>query len=122
MVPYSLSKVLTICLAIGLVLRDLEFTQTVLGEQAAESSVPRYLRSSRLVWAHTNALLQTCNNIQANLQMIQEERLTPAIEQVSLELEEEEVIPSEVVSPPEEQEQRPKEKKMRRGKVKAPPR
>jgi hypothetical protein len=119
MVPYPLSKVLTVCLGIGLVLRDLKFTQATLGEQEAECGAPGYLRSSKLVWAHTNALLHTCNNIQANLQMIQEEIMTPGIEQVELEQEEGQIIPSQVVFLSEEQDQRPR-KKIRKEKMVAP--
>jgi hypothetical protein len=71
MVPYSQRKVMGIGLGIGLVLRELYLIQFELGEDKSASKNCPHLLTSQLTWAHTNALLQRCAAIEADLVMME---------------------------------------------------
>jgi hypothetical protein len=70
MIPYSQRKVIGIGLGIGLVLRELYLIQFELGEDKSASNNCPHLLTSQLTWAHTNALLQRCAAIEADLVMM----------------------------------------------------
>jgi hypothetical protein len=70
MVAYPQSKVLTVCLGIGLVLHDLHAVQfEVEGNEDSSMLDPskEHLQRSKLKWAHTQVLLQTCHTIARDL-------------------------------------------------------
>jgi hypothetical protein len=71
MVAYPQSRVLVVCLGIGMVLRDLQMIQFGLGEGNEDSSKPNaataHLQKSQLDWGHSKALLRICNTIVDNL-------------------------------------------------------
>ena len=71
MVAYPQSRVLLVCLGIGMVLRDLQVIQFGLGEGNEDSSnsdaAIAHLRKSQLDWGHSKALLRICNTIVDNL-------------------------------------------------------
>jgi hypothetical protein len=72
-VAYPQSKVLGVCLGIGLILRDLSVVQFGFGEENEDSRAQpvdpaiAHLKESCLQWEHANALLRTCKTITANL-------------------------------------------------------
>jgi hypothetical protein len=73
MVAYPQSRVIVVCLGIGLILRDLQVIQFGFGEDNEDSpALPvdhaiAHLKRSRLEWEHANVLLRTCKTITANL-------------------------------------------------------
>lgn len=79
MEAYPQSRVLVVCLGIGLLLRDLEVIQFGFGEgnQHAGSSKQNagiaHLAQSQLEWGHSNVLLRMCTVIAANLKTCLEE-------------------------------------------------
>jgi hypothetical protein len=71
MVAYPQSRVLVVCLGIGMLLRDLHAIQFELGNEDEESSTldpaMTHLRKSKLDWAHAQVLSQMCLAIAADL-------------------------------------------------------
>jgi hypothetical protein len=71
MMAYPQSRVLLVCLGIGMVLHDLYTIQFELGEEDEDSGdldpAIKYLKKSKLEWAHTQALLQMCLTIAGDL-------------------------------------------------------
>ena len=55
---YSQSRVLVVCLGIGMVLRDLRVV-----EFGSEDPASAHLRKSKLEWGHTQAVVQMCLTI-----------------------------------------------------------
>lgn len=72
-VAYPQSRVLVVCLGIGMVLRDLYVMQFGFGDDNEDGpALPvdaaiEHLKNSHLEWEHANVLLRTCKTITANL-------------------------------------------------------
>lgn len=73
MVAYPQSRVLVVCLGIGMLLRDLYVMQFGFGEENEDSpGLPvehaiAHLKKSHLEWEHANVLLRTCKTITVTL-------------------------------------------------------
>jgi len=68
---YDQSRVMMVCLGIGLVLRDLHECQVASAHKDAQIAnsplLPKPLQESKLTWAHSQALLQVCIDIEKHL-------------------------------------------------------
>jgi hypothetical protein len=73
MEPYPQSVTIIMCLGIGLVLRDLEFSQFQTGEENRHGiildSSNQHLAHSILEWGHHQALLHVCNDLLEDIQI-----------------------------------------------------
>jgi hypothetical protein len=77
MVAYPQNRVLAVCLGIGLILHDIHTIQFELGESNEDSAdrdtALAPLKKSKLDWAHSQALLQMCITVAADLKECLEE-------------------------------------------------
>jgi hypothetical protein len=71
MVAYPQSRVLVVCLGIGILLHDLHICQFDFGEDDEDSSTldpaTAHLQKSKLGWEHAQAVVQMCLTIAADL-------------------------------------------------------
>jgi hypothetical protein len=68
MVAYPQSRVLVVCLGIGMILHDLHVSQFDLGEDSIIlGPANAHLHGTKLEWAHTQVLLQMCSTIEEKL-------------------------------------------------------